>query len=516
LRQTDPLLDKERIKESKDPLLENSCDWVFTDEAFQTWWHTSTSYLLWISGDPGKGKTMIAIASIEHVQEELKRQETEALVAFFFFQSTDPALNTAVSALRALIFVLIDQRKSLIRHIRARYNSAGNGLFEGQNAFFALWAVLEDILRDPELPPAFLFIDALDECNSQQTELLKYVIRFSSTARGKVKWLLTSRNESWIKEHLAYEGNCLDTSLELNAHNVSHAVCLYINAKVQDLAQQKRYSAELVDDVRAQLELKAEGTFLWVALVCKELAKLRGVRHVRRVLEGFPPGLQAMYERMMSQIEQVDNAEDVDYCRRILAFVTLACRPLSIPEINHMAGFPGYHRVATETMTELLDLCAPFLVVHRGMVYFIHQSAKDFFKRGDGLRIFASTIKDEHHHIAIRALELMSRTLKKDICGMVRPGIMLAEVKNRIEQFLSGYLLYPCTYWMYHLCQSSRTRETIFTEEDIERVTTFFQTHLLHWLEVLAIIGEISEGIQVVRKIEEVIHVRFLRGQKHC
>jgi hypothetical protein len=301
---------------------------------------------------------MIVMATIEHVQAELERTKADGLIAFFFFQHTDPALNTAVSALRALIFVLIDQHKSLIRHIQAKYDNAGNGLFEGQNAFFALWTVLENILRDPGLPPTFIFIDALDECGYQQVELLMHIIRFRPTTPQAVKWFLTSRNESWIMEHLPYESVCSNISLELNAHSVLDAVTLYINAKVRELTVRKPYEEKLAIEVKKQLEQKAEGTFLWVALVCNELQKLRGVRRVKESLEKFPPGLQPLYERMMFQIEQLGNHDDAAYCRTILAFVTLAYRPPSVQELSRMANLPAdFCRDAAE-MSELLELCA--------------------------------------------------------------------------------------------------------------------------------------------------------------
>jgi WD40 repeat protein len=507
LRQTDPRDDKRRIEGSKDSLLEGSCGWVFADAAYQTWWHASSSHLLWISGDPGKGKTMIVMASIKHVQEELERTKTDGLIAFFFFQHTDPVLNTAVSALRALIFVLIDQHKTLVRHIQAKYDNAGNGLFEGPNAFFALWGVLEDILRDPGLPPIFLFIDALDECGHHRTELLEHIIRFPPTTPQTVKWFLTSRNESWIMDHLPYESVCSNISLELNAHRVSYAVALYVNAKVRELTTRKRYTEKLASEVKKQLEQKAGGTFLWVALVCNELQKLRGVRGVRESLEKLPPGLQPLYERMMFQIEQLENHDDAYHCQKILAFVTLAYRPPSVQELRLMADLPVDSCEDAAGKDELLDLCVPFIIVRAGTVYFIHQSAKDFFVNGNGLRIFTFGLEDAHHKIGVRALRVMSENLKEDICNVGSSDYMLTELGDYSEEVLPSQLPYPCTFWARHLCRPSPTASTMLSLEDLNTIATFFYTHLLHWLEVSAIIGQMSEVVRTIGKVEEAIHI---------
>ena len=60
-------------------------------------------------------------------------------------------------------------------------------------------------------------------------------------------------------------------SLELNANSISEAVDAYIDHKVSELTQLKQNDGVLQRQVRDQLYQKANGTFLRVALVCKEL-----------------------------------------------------------------------------------------------------------------------------------------------------------------------------------------------------------------------------------------------------
>lgn len=57
--------------------------------------------------------------------------------------------------------------------------------------------------------------------------------------------------------------------------------------------------------------------FLWVALVCQELAdpKVRK-RYTLSRLQSFPPGLDSLYGRM---IEHIRNSEDDGLCKEILA-----------------------------------------------------------------------------------------------------------------------------------------------------------------------------------------------------
>jgi Heterokaryon incompatibility protein (HET) len=57
LRLTDPRDDKKRIEDTKGGLLEGSYRWIFENPDFQQWRSGQQSRLLWIKGDPGKGKT---------------------------------------------------------------------------------------------------------------------------------------------------------------------------------------------------------------------------------------------------------------------------------------------------------------------------------------------------------------------------------------------------------------------------------------------------------------------------
>ena len=286
LRLTDPRHDKERIEASKDQLLEGSCSWVLEDPAFVDWWTRDDSRLLWIHGDPGKGKTMMTMALISEVSRRLNELPGPNVLAYFFCQNTSNDLNTAVSILRGLIYLLVDQEKRLIRYVRKMYDGAGRQLFEGPNAMYALRLILLDILKDQSLGKVCLMVDALDECDTKVHELLDWIIRKDSELSPKIKWLTTSRNVPTFTERLG-RNHQLHTSLELNSRHVAHAVASFIDNKVKELAERKLYASELQTLVRKSLREKAQDTFLWVALVCKELSEVRPQK-VKSLLENIP------------------------------------------------------------------------------------------------------------------------------------------------------------------------------------------------------------------------------------
>lgn len=115
LRLSDPSDDKKRIEQTKGGLLQESYTWVLGNLEYQQWLDSEDSRLLWIKGDPGKGKTMLLCGIIN----ELSSRPGHC-VCYFFCQATDQQLNNASAALRGLIFMLAKQQPSLISHIRKK------------------------------------------------------------------------------------------------------------------------------------------------------------------------------------------------------------------------------------------------------------------------------------------------------------------------------------------------------------------------------------------------------------
>ena len=265
---TNPSDDMTRIEGTKGGLLKDSYMWILSNQDFIDWRDRNETRLLWIKGNPGKGKTMLLIGI---VQEFLKSASGSNLVSYFFCQATDSRLNNATAVLRGLIYQLVIQQQSLISHIRKQYDKTGRKLFAGANAFVALSNILTKMLRDSRLTTVYLVVDALDECESGSSRLIDLIVQNTSTSSSRVKWLVSSRNRHDIEEHLRINYSPVKVSLELNAESVSRAVDTYIDHRVSELAGMKGYDAELQNQLRDQLHQKANDTFLWVALVCKKL-----------------------------------------------------------------------------------------------------------------------------------------------------------------------------------------------------------------------------------------------------
>lgn len=361
LRLTDTRYDKERIKDTKGGLLESAYKWILDHPDFRQWRDNNQSRLLWIKGDPGKGKTMLLIGIVEEL-ERLPAQTMPGILStsqatalsYFFLQGTDSNLNNATAVLRGLIFLLAVQNPSLSSHLREKYEQSGAKLFNDGNAFFALSDILSGMLRDPSLARAYLVIDALDECETDLERLLKLIVQNASLSR--VKWIVSSRNKHDIEQKLKLDGSQTKLSLELraNAEHVSRAVGVYIDDRVSRV-ESLRDDDELRHKAAHILRQKADGTFLWVALVIQELQKV-ATWNVLDVLEEMLTGLEELYARMMKQIQQLKRS-DPELCRLVLSVAILAYRPLHVLELGVLSGLP--EKVSRSVPKLRASSCAP-------------------------------------------------------------------------------------------------------------------------------------------------------------
>ena len=267
LRSTDPRHDKKRIEDTSRGLLEDSYRWILENSEFQRWRNDEQSRLLRIKGDPGKGKTMLLCGIVDELKKSMVKTD---LVSYFFCQATDSRINSATAVLRGLLFLLINQQPSLVSHIRKSHNHAGKALFEDANAWVTLSEAFTHILQDPSLNSTYFIIDALDECVLNLPKLLDFIVQ-KSCVSPRAKWIVAARNRPDIEEWLERVGSKVMLSMELNAKSVSEAISVFIQNKVRQLADIKKYDDKTRETVLDHLSLHANDTFLWVALVCQNL-----------------------------------------------------------------------------------------------------------------------------------------------------------------------------------------------------------------------------------------------------
>jgi hypothetical protein len=504
LRLTDPRDDKKRIEETKGGLLEQSYYWILETPHFQQWCSNQQSRLLWIKGDPGKGKTMLLCGIIN----ELEKSKVNT-VSYFFCQATDLRINNATAVLRGLVYLLVIQQPSLVSHVRKKHDHAGRTLFQDANTWVALSEIFANILKDPNLNRTYLIIDALDECETGLPQLLRLVVQ-SALTTPYIKWIVSSRNKPDIEAELK-PNDAQRLSLELNAEHVSRAVEKFINHKVSELASIEHDRA-LQDKIRNEIHGKANGTFLWAALVFQALEREKVESwDMLQVIKEMPADLQKLYDRMMGQVQQLPR-KDPEYCRLVLSTINLVHRPLHLLELRTLSGLPRPISQNLDSITKIINKCGSFLTIRESYIYFVHQSAKDYFNSKEPSEIiFPAGRGSFHYDLFSRSVQAMSQTLQKDVYGLRLPGTSIDSIDIPNPDPLA-LLRYSCTYWASHF-QEADKRSLSFQRDltDGGDLHQFLQNHFLHWLEAMGLLRKVSEGVLAISTLESCILVsRFI------
>ncbi|KAL1644350.1 hypothetical protein SLS61_008857, partial [Didymella pomorum] len=492
IHSTDPRDDKKRIEETKGGLLADSYRWVLDNATYQQWQQDPHSRLLWIKGDPGKGKTMLLCGIID----ELKKSTNN--VFFFFCQGTDSRLNSATAVLRGLIYLLVKQQPRLTCHLRKRYDQAGASLFQDANAWVALSEMFACMVQNEDLKTSYLAVDALDECAMDLPKLLDLIVR-TAASTSRVKWLVSSRNEGHIERKLRSVGDKAKLSLELkqNADQVARVVDAYIDHKLSCLESLEEH--DLREQVRDELRRKANGTFLWVALMMQELEKPESWDPLA-VVEEAPAGLPQLYDRMMDQVQRL-SLRNADICRSLLCTAAVAYRPLYLAEIGSLRSLPCRATALAETVRKVVAMCGSFLTIREEQVYLVHQSAKDYLSN----KMRAAALPSEskmHHDLFTRSLELMSSTLKRDMYSLGKLGFSIDEAETPHPDPLAT-VRYSCVYWIDHL-YDSKPRSWADGVDDLKvggAINEFIKKKYLYWLEGLSLCRSIGKGVVSMAKL---------------
>jgi hypothetical protein len=217
---------------------------------------------------------------------------------------------------------------------------------------------------------------------------------------------------------------------------------------------------------------------------------------------------------MIQQIQQQRRGNE-ELCWRLLSTVTIAYRPLSLEELGILSDLPHQISSRLQSVAEIVSLCGSFLTIREGVVYIIHQSAKDFLSNEAFECFFPIDIQEVHHIIFSQSLYVMSRTLQRDIYMLEHPGSPIDQVVQPDPDPLAA-VRYSCIYWIEHLRNWDGA-----TYVDLQEVSEFLRRSYLHWLEALSLLRSVSDGILSMAKLEDILQVSLdndtlVESSHHC
>ena len=477
---TDPADDMQMILNKKDKLLETTDSWMLNDTTYLKWLNEDRSRVLWLHGDPGKGKTMLAIALIEGFRSKLQLGEdrSDKALVYFFCDNQDDRRKTASHILRGIIYQVLCQHPDLAVYLHDEYEKQREQLFASRNSLQTLWRIFHTIIKCSELQEVYIVVDALDECDMDSLETFLVLLEpFIDTHEDDVggsdkkdwgchlKWLLTSRNELRIRQLLT---GSLDISLEKNASHVDDAVVKFIDVKVKQLTRVKRYDENLKGLIQEKLHQKAEGTFLWVALACRELSKPSALSvNTEEILLQLPSGITPLYSRIMDQVLTSSDERSTLYIKSILQSMIVALRPLTLPELAVTAGLPKQYHHNVHVLGEYVEQCGSMVTVRHRQAHFVHLSAKTYLRQAQFIHLSARThllengqgsivskdLRAEHRNVAVYCFQYICSELR---CALnfqdLSPGSFRRLKSDKGD---AACLEYPMLFWTDHARDAS-------------------------------------------------------------
>jgi hypothetical protein len=475
--------------------------------------------IFWLNGMAGTGKSTIA----RTVARESSNQNR--LGASFFFSRGGGSRSHARMFFSTIALQLAGESPDLKRFICKSVDENPDIV---QRSLSDQWQklVFQPLSRlsgVQVLPPTLLVIDALDECENQND--VRLILRLLAAARDlqqtQLRVFVTSRPEFPILT----EFKAIPTTAHQDfiLHNISksvveHDISSFVKTELAQIRSEHELSMEWPSEhVINTLVQRSCGLFIYVATICRFISESKHPeRCLTRIIRcnwtnhGPEQNLDKIYTQILrdslgSPDDPDERDELLEIFRQTLGSIVVLFDLLSITALRKLLSIQIRDVEAVVFhLRSILDL--PYH--EQSPIKLLHPSFRDFLldsRRCQDKQFWIDKGK-AHGDLWKSCLQLMSVTLKRDICKVGQPGTLVKDIdKKTITQCLPSHVQYACRYWVKHLQEFwkyEREKAAIYRE-----VHKFLRKDFLHWLEALSLIGSISDGILMILDLESLLAV---------
>jgi hypothetical protein len=473
---------------------------------------TQGQRVFWLNGLAGTGKSTIA-----QTFAEITFAEGRLGASFFCSRGFEDRSNLQ-AIFPTLAFQLAYRyppfREELLQVLRA---NPGIGR---QSLYSQLEEVIVGPLKTTQIS-TLIIIDALDECRDDEpaSAILSILSRYMDQIPN-VKFFITGRPEPRIRSGFRLESLVPITEVlklhEVKPEVVDSDIGLFFRIQLTSLAK-NRSDYDLTDDWPSPSDIeilckKAAGFFIYASTVIKFVtSKARTPAEQLNRITSLPQstshegrsGIDLLYTQVLEQAVDdvdVDDEELHSRLKTVVGVVSLVFNPLSVKALSDLLRMPS-------TSTTLRPLHSLLLVPDstEDLVHIYHKSFPDFLMNPERCRDKRFFIDPSAHHrrILLSCLHLMGERLKRNICNLDDHADLsqVEDLPTHRKTYIGDALGYACQFWTRHLVKipsSSNDLEAVH-----KAIDGFFTTHLLFWIEVLCLIGDLGVGVYALNDVQQ-------------
>ncbi|KAL7964345.1 hypothetical protein HDV63DRAFT_274921 [Trichoderma sp. SZMC 28014] len=470
-----------------------TCEWFVAHKLFQEWQEGKRSTTLWVSADPGCGKSVLA----KHLIDSLLLNTASRTTCYFFFKDDFEDQKNIVTALCCILHQLFMQKRVLLSEaILEQFEIYGEKFTD---SFEKLWGALLSVAGDRNAGEIVCLLDAIDECEDHgRLQLARALQKLYNTGRSfNLKFLLTSRPYVKIRHgfrppdipelaviHLSGES---DDEMVL----ISQEIDTFIQARVRIIGEKLILRNDEQDMLLRELLRVPHRTYLWVHLTLDLIEQDLDLdkNGIARITSHLPNTVEEAYERILSRSRNFEEA------RKLLHIVVSAARPLTLNEMNLALTLRNHHQSygdldlkSEERFREnVRDLCGLFIAVINSRIYLLHQTAKEFLVQNDPANVskpFDVNLKWKH---SLQPQE--SHRILAEICIW---HLLFAEFeaqapneKGMDSQYFENrvFLDYSSNHWTTHV-RESRIEVKNSLSQSILKLCDETSNRCLTWLRI--------------------------------
>jgi nucleoside phosphorylase len=407
-------------KERNPDRIQGTCEWFTAHRLFRDWKDSSTSRILWVSADPGCGKSVLA----KYLVDDVLVANKSRTICYFFFKGDFDDQRIVVSALSCILHQLFMQKRILLSEaILEQIEVSGENF---TSSFDELWNTLISIAEDENNGEIIVVLDAIDECEEcGRSQLIKALCKLYGKKRNfNLKFLLSSRPYGDIRrgfqplEIPELPIIRLSGGGEVETKKISQEIGILIEVRVSEIGAKLKLKHDEQELLLQKLIHVPNRTYLWVHLTLDLIENNINIDKAGIVdaISHLPHTVDEAYERILSR------SRDTDQAKKLLQIVVAAMRPLTLKEMSLALALTENHHSYSDLdlkseqrfREDVRDLCGLFVTVIDSRIYLLHQTAKEFLVRNNQVDPIGSVREDFKWKYSLQPQE--SHRILTNIC----------------------------------------------------------------------------------------------------